>query len=149
MFPNCRPLPGVVALVDRLKELKIPIAVATSSFEEAFKLKIMNNKELFDKFDIIVLGDDPSVKKGKPAPDIFIEAARRLGANLPEDNDKILVLEDAISGVQAGLNAGFKVVWVPDPNIDKNSLQITDEQRQNVTTLNSLEEFDYASFGIH
>ena len=60
-------------------------------------------------------GDDPSVKNGKPAPDIYIEAARRLDVHPSE----CLVFEDAVAGAKAGMAAGCLVVAVPDPRMDK------------------------------
>ena len=109
-------------LVKHLNEKGIPIAVATSSHEKAFLLKSSQNQELFSLFKgNILCGDHPLVKRGKPAPDIFLEAARMLGAsNVAE----CLVFEDAPSGVLAGLNAGMSVVWVHDEN-----LQLSDDLR--------------------
>lgn len=110
-FPSCRPLPGVMEVVSRLHQLKIPICVATSSTRSAYLLKSRENEELFSLFQgNIICGDE--VVRGKPAPDLFLEAAKRLGFSGKE----CLVFEDAASGVQAGLAAGMQVVWVPDPN---------------------------------
>jgi beta-phosphoglucomutase-like phosphatase (HAD superfamily) len=72
LFHTCRPLPGVVKLIKHLKSCGIPIAVATSSHQGAYKVKTSENQELFKLFDVIVTGDDPSVHNGKPAPDIFL-----------------------------------------------------------------------------
>jgi pseudouridine-5'-monophosphatase len=136
-----------------LKKWGIPIAVASSSFRDAFELKIKNNMELFNLFDAIVLGDDPLVKKGKPAPDIFIEAAKRLGFE-PSLNG--IVFEDAISGVKAGIAGGFRVVWIPDPNLNAHTM-LNDPQNEelrkqfdckNLVILNSMEEFDPEAFGL-
>ncbi|KAJ3086380.1 Pseudouridine-5'-phosphatase, partial [Quaeritorhiza haematococci] len=138
LFPSCRPLPGVMQLVSHLKKHAIPIAVATSSHKSAFKLKSSENQPLFSLFDgHIICGDDPRIKKGKPAPDLFLEAARQLvefqrreeaglngstnGSISVSDSEidpkKFLVFEDAPSGVKAALNAGMNVVWIPDPNM--------------------------------
>ncbi len=64
----------------------------------------------------IICGDDAEVKRGKPHPDLFLAAAKRLGHDL-EDCSNCLVFEDAPSGVLAGLNAGMKVCWVYDTNL--------------------------------
>lgn len=53
--------------------------------------------------------------EGKPAPDIFLEAARRLGQG---DMERCLVVEDSPNGVRAGLGAGMHVAWVPDPCLE-------------------------------
>ena len=63
----------------------------------------------------IVTDDDLSVKKGKPAPDIFLEAARRLGV----DPNDCLVFEDSTSGCRSAKAAGCFVIAVPDPRMDK------------------------------
>jgi len=70
---------------------------------------------MFKHFQTIVTGDDKAVKNGKPAPDIYIEAARRLGVHPSE----CLVFEDAMTGVKSGNAAGCQVVAIPDPRMDK------------------------------
>ncbi len=140
-------------MVRELKERGVPIAVASSSFKDAFELKIKNNKELFELFDVIVLGDDPLVKNGKPAPDIFLEAARRLGFDA---SLKGIVFEDAISGVQAGIAGGFRVVWIPDPHLDahamlkepQNANLLEHLASRNLIILNSMEEFHPEEFEL-
>lgn len=61
LFPEARPLPGVMRLVRHLKRHGVPMAVATSSHSRAFKIKAQNNRELFDLFDLVVTGDDAAV----------------------------------------------------------------------------------------
>ena len=61
---------------------------------------------------------------GKPAPDIFLLALRRLNDSLdfgeePVKPDECLVFEDSIAGVEAGRRAGMRVVWVPHPGLLK------------------------------
>ncbi|KAG5456971.1 MAG: pseudouridine-5'-monophosphatase-like protein, partial [Olpidium bornovanus] len=88
--------------------------VATSSHRAAFELKTARHGEIFSLFDAVVCGDDPEVTHGKPEPDIFLAAARRLPGG-PYVPSEILVFEDAHNGVQAALAAGMRVCWVPDP----------------------------------
>lgn len=113
-MPQAEPMPGAVELVRALSERGVSMAVATSSHREMFDLKTRRHGEWFELFDSIVLGDDPRVERGKPAPDIFLLAASELGAN-PES---CVVFEDAPSGVEAALAAGMLVIGVPDPGID-------------------------------
>ncbi|KAJ1341851.1 hypothetical protein BSLG_003505 [Batrachochytrium salamandrivorans] len=124
-FPFCKPLPGVLRLVSHLKKHNIPIVasidltsdVATSSFRDAFDLKAKNNQDLFSLFDgNVVCGDDPHIKKGKPAPDIFLAAAQAIGNTLQAPRT-CLVFEDSPAGVLAGLNAEMQVAWIPDVNM--------------------------------
>lgn len=136
LFPSARPLPGVVRLIQHLKKHQVPLAVATSSHQAHFDLKTSQNKELFDLFDVIVTGDQ--VIRGKPEPDIFLEAAKRLKITDPKE---CLVFEDAPSGVKAAIAAGMPVIWVPDPNCDKSEL-IADQ------VLESLEHFQPERWGF-
>jgi pseudouridine-5'-monophosphatase len=113
-FPNARAKPGARALVEHLHSNRIPQAVATSSTRALFELKTCRH-DWFGYFDRIVTGDDPQVKQGKPAPDIFLTAAQRLGV----EPACCLVFEDAPSGVRAALAAGMSIVAVPEPEMDK------------------------------
>lgn len=65
-------------MLQHLKQNNIPIALATSSNKENFELKTQRWKNIFDLFNHKVLGgSDPDVINGKPAPDIFLIAAKR------------------------------------------------------------------------
>jgi beta-phosphoglucomutase-like phosphatase (HAD superfamily) len=61
-----------------------------------------------DRFGVVVTGDQ--VARGKPAPDIYLEAARRLGVGSAD----CLALEDSDNGVRAACGAGMTTVMVPD-----------------------------------
>ena len=61
------------------------------------------------KFEVIIAADEVGV--GKPAPDVYLEAARRLGVD-PAD---CVCLEDSGNGILSGAAAGMKVIAVPDP----------------------------------
>jgi HAD superfamily hydrolase (TIGR01509 family) len=97
------PMKGMQMLIDRLRASGVPIALATS----APALNVAHTLDelgLASAFSIVVRGDQ--VPRGKPAPDVFIEAARQLGV-APED---CLVFEDAPMGVAAAQSAGMRVV---------------------------------------
>ena len=115
LLPQAKPLPGAIRLTKHLHQHQIPQAVATSSARRPFRLKTTHYQEWFALFDCIVLGDDPTLKRGKPAPDIFLLAAQRLGAS-PEE---CLVFEDAHAGMEAALAAGMSVIVVPHSGVDK------------------------------
>ena len=140
-FPHCKPLAGAERLIRHLHNQNIPIAVATSSNLELFDLKTQNHQNWFSLFDQVVTGDDPEVGHAKPAPDIFLTAARRLNIK-PE---KCLVFEDAPSGLQAGINAGMQVIAIPDSNMDKSRYS---EATRVLESLNEFipGEFDLADF---
>lgn len=82
------------------------------------------HEKMFLSFQTIVAGDDLCVKNGKPAPDIYLEAARRLGMHPSE----CLVFEDAWTGAKAGKSAGCHVIAVPDSRMERQPyLNVADE----------------------
>jgi len=97
------PLNGLHDLIERLKVERIPIALATSA-PKPNVVHTLAELDLAAEFPVIVRGDE--VARGKPAPDVFIEAARRLGVE-PAD---CLVFEDAPMGIEAAQAAGMRVV---------------------------------------
>lgn len=135
LFPSAVPMPGADALTRHLHAHGIPQAVATSSTRLSLEHKLSRHGEWFGMFDAVVIAAD--VTHGKPAPDIFIEAARRIGAP-PES---CLVFEDAPIGVEAALAAGMHVVAVPEPGH-------ADHVRHAHAVLTSLEAFDPAEWGL-
>ncbi|KAJ3228379.1 Pseudouridine-5'-phosphatase [Clydaea vesicula] len=147
LFPFTKPLPGVLKLVKHLKKHNIPICVATSSYKKAYDLKIKNNQELFSLFEEkVICGDDKDITNGKPYPDIFLAAARKLGKtiNAMDENRDCLVFEDAPSGVLAGLNAKMRVCWIPDKKLK------LDEQLTGLvdSVIFSMEDFVPENFGL-
>ena len=91
-----------VALIKELKEQGVSVGVATSSRNCRLVLQLAGLEDVFDTLvDGVVAADDEL--KGKPEPDIFVTAARNMGANPGE----CVVVEDAISGVQAGRAGNF------------------------------------------
>ena len=137
-FKNTQPLPGAKEMTTHFFRHGIPQALATSSSSPMYDAKYKKHKNWFSQFSQIVRGDDPELKQGKPAPDIFLLAAKRLGVEPSE----CLVFEDAPSGTEAAIAAGMSVVVVPHPEIDcnyfKNASQI----------IPSLNDFDPESWGL-
>lgn len=99
--------PGLQKLLDFLDGYGLQKAVATSSCGES-AMKKLEAAHLVDSFSAIVTGDD--IKRGKPAPDIFLAAANKL--NVPADC--CLVFEDSENGVRAAYNANMPVIMIPD-----------------------------------
>jgi len=137
-FKDTEALPGAKEMTTHFFKLGIPQALATSSSSPMFEAKFEKHKKWFSQFAQIVKGDDPELKEGKPAPDIFLLAANRVGV----DPAECLVFEDAPTGTEAALAAGMSVVVVPDPNMDhchyKNASQI----------ISSLKDFDPEYWGL-
>jgi len=140
LFPKVGALPGAAKLVHHLTKSGIPVGVATSSSTSSFHLKITNHSGLFSLFDHIVKGDDEGVKKAKPAPDIFLCAANKLGFGSKAED--CLVFEDAPLGVDAALSAGMQVVMVPDAKLSR------DLTRKATTVLPHLHSFKPQDFGL-
>jgi HAD superfamily hydrolase (TIGR01509 family) len=97
--------PGSVALLDHLATLGLPLGVVSSSKNAPAVLAAAG---LADRFITVVDGKVATEAglPGKPAPDTFLEAAHELGAKAAET----VVLEDAVSGVQAGAAGEFGLV---------------------------------------
>ncbi|WP_330177114.1 HAD family phosphatase [Streptomyces sp. NBC_01498] len=100
VFPEMR------ALVERLHTRGAPMAVASGSSRAAIEA-VLDGTGLTPYFTLVVSAEE--VPRGKPAPDVFLEAARRLGVD-PAD---CVVLEDAAPGVRAARAAGMRCVAVP------------------------------------
>lgn len=99
------PFPGSVALLDHLEALGVPMAVVSSSRNAADVLAVAG---LAHRFTVVVDGKVAAKHgiPGKPAPDTYEYAARLLGV----DTFHAVVVEDAISGVQAGAAGDFALV---------------------------------------
>ncbi|KAG9156757.1 hypothetical protein Leryth_025236 [Lithospermum erythrorhizon] len=162
-FPTSELMPGASRLIRHLNANGIPMAVATGSHRRHFELKTQKHGEIFQFMHHIVLGDDPEVKQGKPSPDIFLAASRRFEVRSSNTIDikggklinmiknkeikyertlckggqlepcRILVFEDAPSGVLAAKNAGMFVVMVPDPRLDSSYHAMADQVLDSLT----------------
>jgi HAD superfamily hydrolase (TIGR01509 family) len=102
--------PGIDELLDLLDSRRVSKAVATST-RRNITVPTLDATGLRRRFDVIATGDE--VANGKPAPDLFLLAARRLGS----DPSTCLVVEDAEHGVIAAHRAGMQVYMVPDLQI--------------------------------
>ncbi len=98
-------LPGARELLLALRAAAIPCAVGSSTPRNNL-IAIFAATGLGEFFDAVVCGDD--VTHGKPAPDVFLQAAQLLHMQPCE----CVVLEDAFAGIEAGQRAGMKVIGV-------------------------------------
>jgi HAD superfamily hydrolase (TIGR01509 family) len=99
------PLPGLLRLLDLLEGAGVPIALATSA-PHANVVHTLQQLGLSARLPTIARSDD--VPNGKPFPDVFLEAARRIGA----PPDRCVAFEDAPVGVVAARAAGMATVAV-------------------------------------
>ncbi|HEX9295896.1 MAG TPA: HAD-IA family hydrolase [Polyangiaceae bacterium] len=106
---------GAESFTRELHRRNVPLGVATSTDTRLFAIKTQLHRAWFSIFGAIVCGDDPRVKRGKPAPDIFLVAACELEAS----PSSCVVFEDSPLGVAAALAAGMRVIAVPDPHMDR------------------------------
>ncbi|ANZ70511.1 beta-phosphoglucomutase [Pediococcus claussenii] len=98
-------LPGIENLLDSLAANNVLLSVASASKNAPFILKKLG---LFDRFDAIA--NPENVSNGKPAPDIFIEAAKQINV----DPRECVGLEDAVAGVEAINASGAVSIGIGD-----------------------------------
>ena len=98
---------GLIELLDRLASAKIPLAVATST-RRATALEMLGKADILDRFSAVVCGDD--VVNGKPAPDIFLLAAEKLG----QPPSACVGFEDSPPGLLGLHTAGIKSIFIKD-----------------------------------
>ena len=143
-FKKCPFIEGAKEITDKFKkELKFKTALATSSAKINFDYKTFNKKEwIKEDFDAIVLGDDERIKNGKPAPDIFILAAKEIGLKPNE----CIIFEDSIGGMRAAISSGAKIViGIPDPHLrDKAEELVYDKNVTKLILLDKIKDFDWS-----
>lgn len=104
--------PGIPGAVDAARRVAdaYPVAIASSAHRAVIGAAL-EATGLAPIFEVVVSSDD--VEHGKPAPDVYLEAARRLGT----DPARCLVIEDSLNGVRAAKAAGMTVVLVPNHSV--------------------------------
>jgi HAD superfamily hydrolase (TIGR01509 family) len=104
--------PRIEGATDTVRQVAARHAVAVaSSAHRAVIQAALEATDLVDVIPVVVSSDE--VEHGKPAPDVYLEAARRLGIAPVE----CLVVEDSLNGVKAGRAAGMHVVLVPNATV--------------------------------
>lgn len=99
--------PGVLQLLDFLKQKGIRLSVASSTNLKGTQAHLAES-QILQHFEVVVGGD--MITMGKPNPDIFLKAAELLGLQPQE----CIVVEDSPAGIRAAYAAGMKAVLVPD-----------------------------------
>jgi HAD superfamily hydrolase (TIGR01509 family) len=122
-------MPGAEEAV-ALAARRYPTGLASGSHRRLIEA-VIDDPPMRGKFQVVVCSDD--VPAGKPAPDVYLEVARRLGV-VPE---RCLCLEDSASGILAGRAAGMQVIAVPDERF----MPALEVLRQADVVLPSLTEF--------
>lgn len=122
---------GALEFLKLLKEKRKKLGIATSNSTQLTEV-CLNSLNISSLFDVVITGSD--IKTGKPAPDIYLENAKRLKV-LPE---RCLVFEDIPVGIMAGKNAGMKTCAVAD----EYSRDLTDEKLE----LSDYSIIDYKDF---
>lgn len=133
---QAKALPGANRLIRHFHKHGVPFALASNSKRKNIDGKISLQEGWKECFSVI-LGSD-QVKSGKPSPDIFLEAAKQMGA----DAAHCLVIEDSVIGVKAGKAAGMKVVAVPSFHSEFDQYPIAD------SVLRSLLELKPEQWGL-
>jgi HAD superfamily hydrolase (TIGR01509 family) len=100
-------IPGAVDAVRRLGAAGLRLAVASSSNRELIDA-VLHRLELAELFEVTISSEE--VARGKPAPDVYLEAARRLRV-APES---CVAIEDSASGIRAAHAAGLRVIAYPN-----------------------------------
>jgi len=101
LFPSTR------AVIKELRQMNLHLAVATSSVSASAR-PFLDRHGLTTFFEVILTGEE--IERGKPAPDIYLRTAEKLGV----PTNECLVIEDALSGIAAGKDAGMRVAAIPD-----------------------------------
>ncbi len=104
-------MPGLIDLLEELKQKKYPMAVASSSFPEIIEI-ILTKTGLRSYFQVVVSSEEAG--KSKPEPDVFLLAARKLGI-IPWN---CLVVEDSFNGIKAAHAAQMSCVAYQSPGVD-------------------------------
>lgn len=129
-------IPGAVEAVRRIAA-RLPLAIASSSNPELIEV-VLRASGLRDLFEAAVSSQE--VARGKPSPDVYLEAARRLGA----DPSRCGAVEDSHNGIRSAKAAGMRVVAVPNPHYppDDEALELAD------VVVSSIDELQLEHFAV-
>jgi HAD superfamily hydrolase (TIGR01509 family) len=122
-------IPGAVDAVRRLAE-RWPLGLASSSNRPIIDL-VLEQSGLTACFVATVSSEE--VGRGKPAPDVYVEAARRLGVEPPA----CVAIEDSSNGMRSAAAAGLKIVAIPNHEFppDPDALELADVALESIDGL--------------
>lgn len=135
-------LPGAAAVVRRLA-LQWPLGLASSSNRVVIE-RVLDLSGLREHFSATVSSEE--VLRGKPSPDVYLEASKALGGLLPS---ACVAVEDSASGIRAALAAGMRLVVIPNPHFPPDDdlladadLVVADLDEITVTALEAIADAD-------
>lgn len=123
------PIDGIKELLDQLKKRNIPIGIASSS-PRLLIMAVLKKFQIEHYFKQIVSGEE--VEKGKPAPDVYIEAARLLGVS----PSQCTVIEDSRNGIIAAKAAGMTCIGYINENSGNQDLSAADRIVASIRDIN-------------
>jgi HAD superfamily hydrolase (TIGR01509 family) len=123
-------IPGAVEAVERLAA-RWPLGLASSSNREVIDL-VLEASGLAGHFSATVSSEE--VAQGKPAPDVYLETARRMGV----EPDRCAAVEDSENGIRSAKAAGMRTIAIPNPRYppDEAALGEADVVLDSVAELN-------------
>ena len=128
-----KPKEGAVEFIKELKKRGIKMAICSST-KKHLVTKCTQANGIFEYIDVIITSCE--VAKGKPAPDIYLEAMKRLNVSV----DECIVFEDLPTGITAGKSAGIKVCAVADKYSQSKEKEIKELADFYITSFNQILE---------
>jgi HAD superfamily hydrolase (TIGR01509 family) len=124
-------IPGAVEAVREVAE-RFPVGIASSSNPELIEV-VLRVSGLAEVVRVAVSSQE--VARGKPAPDVYLEAARRLGV----DPQRCAAVEDSENGIRSAKAAGMTVIAIPNPHFppSDDALALADRVLPSITVLSS------------
>ncbi|XP_044729865.1 pseudouridine-5'-phosphatase-like [Chrysoperla carnea] len=139
---KCTMCPGADKLVNYFSRNGIPMAIATTTSDLAFRHMVVNHMELIKKFEHILLSNsDRMPRRGTPHPQMYIVCAARFFQR--PSSCSCVVFDDSIYGIRAATKIGMKTVFIAsDPNTP---YSWRNEANQ---TIDKLDDFNPDMFGF-
>ena len=134
---KAKPFKGAIDLINFCINIKLPIALVTSSGSDSFEIKSSVNNWL-NLFTTKILGDDKSISAGKPSPAPYLRALKILDV----DPNKTWVIEDSYAGSVSGLKAECNLFYF-SKDIGMLNRLINEFTQEKIQKINELSEIIY------